>query len=111
MKLLALRCASQKLGSSHGAAVHNCLARAHLPAHAFHLQGGSEKLGDEDLELVLDKLVRLLAYISGGWGVPGFLCMRPAGSSGRWLKRGVPGLARLAQHGKPAAQAEAVAHL
>jgi cullin 1 len=27
-------------------------------------KGGSEKLGDEDLELVLDKLVRLLAYIS-----------------------------------------------
>lgn len=31
-------------------------------------QGGSEKLGDEDLEMVLDKLVRLLAYISGGCG-------------------------------------------
>ncbi len=33
------------------------------------LQGGSEKLGDEDLEMVLDKLVRLLAYISGKYGM------------------------------------------
>jgi len=33
------------------------------------LQGGSEKLGDEDLEMVLDKLVRLLAYISGKPGL------------------------------------------
>lgn len=62
----------------HAAAVHNCLARAHLPAHVFGLQGGSEKLGDEDLELVLDKLVRLLAYISGGWGVSGLLRVQPA---------------------------------
>ncbi len=30
------------------------------------LQGGSEKLGDEDLEAVLDKVVKMLAYISGG---------------------------------------------
>lgn len=29
------------------------------------MQGGSEKLGDEDLEAVLDKVVRMLAYISG----------------------------------------------
>lgn len=30
-------------------------------------QGGSEKLGDEDLEGVLDKVVKMLAYISGKW--------------------------------------------
>jgi cullin 1 len=28
-------------------------------------KGGSEKLGDEDLEGVLDKVVKMLAYISG----------------------------------------------
>ena len=41
------------------------------PPHPCHAppepnpQGGSEKLGDEDLEAVLDKLVKMLAYISG----------------------------------------------
>ena len=38
---------------------------------------------------MLDKLVRLLAYISGGWGVSGLLRVRPDGASGRWPSRGV----------------------
>jgi hypothetical protein len=41
-----------------------------LPPHTVP-QGGSEKLGDEDLEAVLDKVVRMLAYISGEQSWPG----------------------------------------
>ena len=48
------------------------------------LQGGSEKLGDEDLEAVLDKLVKMLAYISGAMAVGG----GGARGGGPWVGKG-----------------------
>ena len=48
-------------------------------------KGGSEKLGDEDLEAVLDKVVKMLAYISGGCGggVNVWMCWGGQGMKGR----------------------------
>lgn len=62
-----------------------------LSVRCLALQGGSEKLGDEDLEAVLDKVVKMLAYISGatlsclGWKISSILVgvVRVGGGAGQ----------------------------